>query len=60
MRRAKRYNELAGDRAAAAYADVDARAYYERARTLVAMDSPEYARLTAKLARVDGGARTPG
>ncbi|HWT05896.1 MAG TPA: hypothetical protein VN224_09095, partial [Xanthomonadales bacterium] len=49
VRRALRYNELAGDRAAAVHAEDDARTYYDRARGASAVDSRAYARLTAKL-----------
>ncbi len=45
----RRYNELAGDRAAALHASDDAHAYYERARGLTALDSHAYVRLTQKL-----------
>jgi predicted ATPase len=50
--RARQYNELAGDNAAAMHAYDDARRYYLRARSLIAMHSPEYARLTRKLVAV--------
>lgn len=53
--RALQYNELAGDDAFAASAREDARRFYLRARSLVEIRSPHYARLTEKL-RVAGGA----
>ncbi len=43
------YNELAGDRAVAAFAACEARIYYERARDFAAPDSEQFARLTGKL-----------
>ena len=49
-RRAVRYNELAGDNAAAVHAQSDARTYYGRARSLLDVDSPAYARLSEKFA----------
>src|SRR5579863_8937405 len=54
-RRGVRYNELAGDNAAAVHADEDARTYYGRARSLTEIDSCGYARLTAKLGTLGGG-----
>jgi predicted ATPase len=48
-RRALRYNELAGDNAAAVHAREDARQYYSRARSLTEIDSAAYYRLTQKL-----------
>ncbi|HLY02910.1 MAG TPA: hypothetical protein VKR56_10525 [Candidatus Cybelea sp.] len=53
-RRALHYNELAGDNAAAIHAGTDARRYYERARSLTAVESAAYARLTQKLDRAGG------
>lgn len=47
--RALRYNELAGDKAAAVHAPDDARTYYVRARGLLEVDSLAYERLTSKL-----------
>lgn len=47
--RCVRYNELAGDRAAAAFAAHDAQRYYARARAYVALNSEEYRRLSSKL-----------
>lgn len=52
--RALRYNELAGDNAANVHAQVDARAYYIRARSLLEVDSLEYERLTKKLRGTNG------
>jgi predicted ATPase len=52
VRRALRYNELAGDRAAAVHADEDARRYYARARSLTQIDSGAYRRVTQKLRAV--------
>lgn len=54
LRRALRYNELAGDEANAVHAHADARDYYCRARAASALDSPAYARLTVKLRALDG------
>jgi predicted ATPase len=48
--RSIRYNELAGDRAAAAFADDDAHTYYTRAREFAGDASAPYRRLTDKLA----------
>ena len=49
LRRALRYNELAGDNAAAVHAQSDARTAYIRARSASDLDSPDYERLTMKL-----------
>lgn len=57
IRRGVRYNELAGDRAAAVHAQDDARTYYVRARGLVPVESDAYARLAEKL-RTIGPAET--
>jgi predicted ATPase len=51
------YNELAGDRAAAAFAPHDAKRYYARARAYVAFDSEQHRRLTNKLDALE--AETP-
>jgi predicted ATPase len=51
-RRALRYNELAGDGAAALHARVDARMFYTRALGLVEPDSRSYARLEKKMGLV--------
>jgi predicted ATPase len=56
VRRCLRYNELAGDRAAAVFATEDACRYYARARALIPIDSSAYARVTTKLAIVEAGA----
>lgn len=48
-RRGLRYNELAGDNAAAVHAYEDARRYYRRARSLIEIGSLGYGRLTEKL-----------
>jgi predicted ATPase len=48
-RRGLRYNELAGDRAAALYAAADALTHYGRALSLTRIASPEHARLTCKV-----------
>jgi predicted ATPase len=48
-RRALRYNERAGDGAAAVHARIDARVFYMRAMGLVEPDSPSYARLEKKM-----------
>jgi predicted ATPase len=53
IRRGVRYNELAGDRAAAVHARDDARTYYGRARGLVPVESGAYARLAEKLRTVE-------
>jgi predicted ATPase len=55
-RRSVRYNERAGDNAAALHADDDARRYYQRARSTMAFGSTAYVRLTEKL-RAIGTAR---
>ncbi len=47
--RGRRYNELAGDRAATLHAREDAHAYYARARGLTSVDSHAFVRLTRKL-----------
>ncbi|HEY1428808.1 MAG TPA: hypothetical protein VGF18_04500 [Candidatus Tumulicola sp.] len=47
--RSIRYNEMAGDRAAAAFADDDAHTYYTRAREFASDASAPYRRLTNKL-----------
>jgi predicted ATPase len=52
-RRALRYNELAGDNAAAVYAREDARRYYSRAISLAEFDSFAYHRLSRKLRSID-------
>jgi predicted ATPase len=57
VRRGVRYNELAGDRAAAVHARDDARTYYARARGLLPVESDAYARLAEKL-RTVGPAET--
>ncbi len=49
VRRGVRYNELAGDRAAALHASENARTYYGRALDLVSVDSGTYARVAEKL-----------
>jgi predicted ATPase len=54
VRRALRYNEIAGDNAAAVHASTDAQRYYARARSLIEMDSAAYRRLTEKLDAVGG------
>lgn len=48
-RRVVRYNELAGDHAAAVHATDDARQYYARARSCTEEDSAEYLRVSEKL-----------
>jgi len=55
VKRALRYNERAGDHAAAIHAREDARAHYARARSLIEVDSDAYARLTQKLYAIDDG-----
>ncbi len=50
--RCVRYNELAGDRAAGAFANHDARIYYARAREFADPNSEHYRRLTGKLVRL--------
>lgn len=49
VRRGVRYNELAGDHAAAVYAREDAQRYYLRACGLLPVESNAYARLAEKL-----------
>jgi predicted ATPase len=51
-RRSLRYNELAGDDAAAIHANDDARVYYSRAQSLVAVDSGAFLRLSRKIESV--------
>lgn len=53
-KRCLRYNELAGDNAAAMQAPDDARTFYTRARSVADVDSLAYARLTQKLAQISG------
>ncbi len=48
-RRARRFNELAGDRAASLHATTDARAYYLRAQSVLERDSRAFARIERKL-----------
>jgi predicted ATPase len=50
-----RYNELAGDRAAAVFATDDAQTYYGRAREFAGANSKPYRRLTEKLRALDAG-----
>lgn len=52
--RGPRYNEMAGDVAAAAFAKADARVYYARAREFARENSKPYHRLTSKLAGLNG------
>jgi predicted ATPase len=47
--RGRHYNEMAGDRAAAAFADAEARVYYARAREFAIQGSEQYRRLSSKL-----------
>jgi predicted ATPase len=54
-RRTLRYNELAGDNAAAVHARDDARRYYTRARSLIDVDSLAFSRLTEKLRAMGDG-----
>ena len=54
VRRGIRYNELAGDRAAALHAAAAARTHYDRALSLTRIASPEHARLTLKAGLVSG------
>ncbi len=54
VRRALRYNEIAGDNAAAVHASTDALRYYARARSLIEVDSVAYRRLTEKLDTLGG------
>jgi predicted ATPase len=53
-KRGLRYNEQAGDVAAALHAPADARAHYARARSLTAAGSRAYDRLCEKLRALDG------
>jgi predicted ATPase len=53
--RCVRYNELAGDRAAAVFAIDDAQTYYSRAREFTGAHSQPYRRLTEKLSALDAG-----
>jgi predicted ATPase len=48
-RRALRYNELAGDEAAAVHARADARRYYSRAQSLTEVNTAAFCRLSEKL-----------
>jgi predicted ATPase len=50
--RCARYNERAGDRAAAAFAAREAEVYYDRAREFVGSNSTPYRRLTQKISRL--------
>ena len=59
VRRAVRYNELAGDHAAGVHAKDEARTYYDRARALIEVDSLAYARLTEKLDALGAAERSP-
>lgn len=60
-RRCRQYNELAGDRAAAAFAQHDAKRYYDRARAYIPVESDPYRRLTKKLAALEAAtASAPG
>jgi predicted ATPase len=52
-RRALRYNERAGDAAAALHAVADARTHYARARSVVDVDSAPFLRLSEKLRGLD-------
>jgi predicted ATPase len=47
--RGRRYNEMAGDRAVATFADTEARVYYTRAREFAIQGSEQYRRLSSKL-----------
>jgi predicted ATPase len=47
--RCVRYNERAGDRAAAAFATQEAQIYYDRAREFAGSNSARYRRLTGKI-----------
>ncbi len=47
--RCVRYNEYAGDRAAAAFATHEAQVYYDRAREFAGSNSARYRRLTRKI-----------
>jgi eukaryotic-like serine/threonine-protein kinase len=51
--RCVRYNEQAGDRAAAIFATADARTYYSRAREFAGEHSEPYRRLTDKLVALE-------
>jgi predicted ATPase len=51
--RCVRYNEMAGDRAAAIFATDDAHTYYTRARDFAGADSAPYRRLTEKLVALE-------
>ncbi len=51
--RSRRYNEMAGDLAVAAFADAEARVYYGRAREFAIQNSKQYRRLTSKLVGLD-------
>jgi predicted ATPase len=62
-RRGVRYNERAGDHAAAMHADDDARTLYTRARGMAPIGSRSFARLSAKLQRLSpsrGDVSAPG
>jgi len=56
--RSRRYNELAGDHAAAMHDEPDARSYYARARTFTGIGSRAHSRLTRKLAAIDETSRS--
>lgn len=51
--RGRRYNEMAGDRAIAAFADAEARIYYARAREFTVQGSEQYRRLSSKLVNLN-------
>ncbi len=51
--RGRRYNEMAGDLAVAAFADAEAQVYYARAREFAIQNSKLYRRLTSKLVRLN-------
>jgi predicted ATPase len=51
--RTLRYNELAGDGAAAVHAYGDARRYYDRAKSLLEIDSLGYERVMQKIGAID-------
>jgi predicted ATPase len=53
VRRGVRYNEMAGDRAAAVHATDDARTFYGRACGLLAVDTDGHARLAEKLRAIE-------
>jgi predicted ATPase len=56
-----RYNELAGDRAAAAFANRDAQVYYGRALEFARVDSKQYRQLSSKLVELhNDGPESPG